>query len=165
MVNMSKGMIASYLTPYALTPGYKKVFIAFDGTMPTLEEINALYGADNELNLSDLVDFGQTKGALRGHFLYGADFVAEMLNPAMYRWLASERSEDMTIASLGAVTWFIFAIVDDTVNNLDSAGLVYDAMVGTVSEVGEDGDVYIPGAIIGGNQNYLVNDIELSYGN
>lgn len=163
MINMSKGMVAAYLNPYALTPGYKKVFIAFDGTIPTKAELEALYGSNNELNLSDLVDFGETKGPTRGWFLYGTDFLPEVTGGTLYRWVTSDRLEEMNIASLGAVTWFIFAIVDDSVNNLDSVGLVYDAFVGTIAEVGEDADINIPGSTIGSNQNYLVNDIEISY--
>lgn len=165
MVNMSKGAIYGFLKPYALTPGYKKVFIAFDGAMPTKEELDSLYGDNNELNLKDLVTFGNTKGPTRGYFIYGTDFIAESVTPTLYRWPASERQEDMNITALGDVNWFVFAIVDASINNLSSEGHVYDAFVGTVADVGDDGDAFIPEKRLGANQNYLLNDLELNYWN
>lgn len=158
---MSKGSIYAFLKNYALTPGYKKVFIAFDGVEPTPAELEALYNENNELKLTDVVALGQP----RGYFVYGTDFVAESVTPTLYRWIASERIEDMSVVSLGEVNWFIFAIVDDTVTDLTSVGMVYDAFVGAISDVGDDGDVFIPAKKIGANQSYLLNDLEINYWN
>lgn len=161
MVNMSKGAIFAYLNTYAVTPGYKKVFIAFDGVEPTKETLEGLYGENNELILKDIVALGE----VRGYFVYDVDFVAEAVTPTLYRWEASERQEDMRVVSLGDVSWFVFAIVDTSIVDLDSEGMVYDAFVGAISDVGDDGDVFIPAKKIGANQSYLLNDLEINYWN
>lgn len=158
---MSKGAINAFLKDYILTPGYKKVFIAFDGVEPTAAELEALYGENNELKLKDIVALGEP----RGYFVYDTDFVAEAVTPTLYRWIASERIEDMNVASLGDVSWFVFAIVDTSIVNLTSEGMVYDAFVGAISDVGDDGDVFIPDKKIGSNQSYLLNDLEINYWN
>jgi len=71
----------------------------------------------------------------------------------------------MNVASLGDVSWFVFAIVDTSIVNLTSEGMVYDAFVGAISDVGDDGDVFIPDKKIGSNQSYLLNDLEINYWN
>ena len=81
----------------------------------------------------------------------------------MIRWEASQRDEQITIAALGRVTWFYFAIVDPSATNVNSAVPVLHAYVGDITDIYEGGDVEIIEQALGANQNYLLNDIEITF--
>lgn len=159
-MRMNNGLFAATLDPYIAEPGYKKVFAAFDGPMPTQEQLEALY-TGSDFNLNQLTNFGQ--GNLRGYFVYGTDLVAIKPKNNMVRWELSKREEPITITELGEVSWFYFAIVEDSVTDINSDVKVFHAYVGSVSDIYEGGDVEIIDKKIGANQNYLVNDLEITF--
>lgn len=156
---MNKGMVGAAINEFAFEPGYKKVFAVFDGTMPTREQLEALY-TGTDFNLNQLTALGST---LRGSFVYDVDFVAQRVKSNMIRWEASQRDEQITIAALGQVTWFYFAIVDPSATNVNSAVPVLHAYVGDITDIYEGGDVEIIEQALGANQNYLLNDIEITF--
>ena len=159
-MRMNNGLLAAILDPYITKPGYKKVFAAFDGEMPTKEQLEALYsGCD--ISLSQLTALGQ--GNLRGYFVYDADFVAVKPKNNIVRWELSLREEPITITQLGEVSWFYFAIVEESMVDINSNVDVFHAYVGSVSDVYDGGDVEIINKKIGANQNYLVNDLEITF--
>jgi hypothetical protein len=159
-MNMNKGMVAATLDSFILKPGYKKIFAVFDGTMPTKQELEALYNG-TDFNLNQLTALGQSE--LRGYFVYDTDFVAKKIRNNMVRWEASQRDEPITIAQLGAVSWFYFAVVDETATDVNSAVPVYHAHVGDITDIYEGGDIEIIEKTLGANQNYLLNDIEITF--
>lgn len=153
-------MVAATLDTFVLKPGYKKVFIAFDGVMPTKTQLEEKY-VGSDLSLDQLVSLGA--GNVRGYFIYDTDFVAKKIRSNMIRWESSLREEPVTIEALGDVSWFIFAVVDPTVESINEASVVYHAYVGDITDIYEGGDVEILDKKLGANQNYLVNDIEITF--
>jgi len=159
-MRMNNGLLAATLDSYISQPGYKKIFAAFDGTMPTREQLEALYSG-SDFELSQLSALGQ--GNLRGYFVYDADFVAVKPKNNMVRWELSQRDEPITITQLGEVSWFYFAIVEESAVDINSNVKVFHAYVGSVSDIYDGGDVELIDKKIGANQNYLVNDLEITF--
>lgn len=159
-MNMNNGMVAATLDSFVLKPGYKKVFAVFDGQMPTKEQLENLYDGTN-FNLNQLTALGESE--LRGYFVYSEDFVARKIRNNMIRWEASQRDEPITITQLGEVSWFYFAIVDPTAIDVNSNVRVFHAYVGDISDIYEGGDVEIIEKTLGANQNYLLNDLEITF--
>tara|TARA_Y100001963_G_C6775903_1_gene447301 strand:+ start:390 stop:869 length:480 start_codon:yes stop_codon:yes gene_type:complete len=157
---MNKGMVAASLSNFVFTPGFKKVFAAFDGPMPDRATLESLY-TGTELKLNQLTALGASN--LRGHFVYGEDFVADKIRNNMIRWQTSQRDEPITITAIGPVTWFYFAIVDSTATSPQSNVDVMHAYVGDITDIYEGGGMEIIDGVLGANQNYLLNDIEILF--
>jgi len=155
---------------------HRKLLTMYDGVMPTKADIEAaLYSVTSGSGIMNGTTRGQYRqdllhslilakgGVLRGFINYAAALTPQMSGPKRLRFPLSERTEELTKSAIGNVTFFVMAIVGNTVTAPTTNVPVYWFGIGTVGAPGSGADMELFGAAIDNTRAVRANDLVFDF--
>lgn len=168
MISLNRGLRSIVTSHFEKASDAKKILWLYSGEMPTAQQVQSLLtvGPANPANAllsNSLKTLANTKGALRLSAAWPANLRVNQANAIMRRWGLEDQQAEFTTHSLGSVGWFLFMYTETFMNEptYTNNANVYQAIIGTVGDIGSGADLELLGAVVESDKIYRITDVEL----